>query len=144
MSCCGAAGAAADDDDDAAADGAGFAVAVGGAAWGVLVLTLVLFSVGAVDGATDVSPPNNCPRSGAADLLRPLLGAGVGSVITGIVGSGSFLAFPLLLDFGFGDDAARSPAGAIGVSGARAAPLYLALYFDFAAADDAAADDAAA
>ncbi len=110
MSCCGAAGAAADDNDDAA-DGAGFVVAVGGAAWGVLVLILVLFSVGATDGATDVSPPNSCPTSGAAELLRPLRVAGAGTVRTGTAGAVSFPRHLLLdVEFGFGaagSDAAR-------------------------------------
>ncbi len=86
MSCCGSAGAAADKDDDDAADGAGFVVAVGGAAWGGLVLILVLFSVGVADGATDVSPPNSCPMSGAAELLRPLRGTRVGTGMTGTAG----------------------------------------------------------
>ena len=94
MSCCGSAGAAADDDDDDdAADGAGFVVAVGGAAWGLLVLILVLFSDGAADGATDVSPPNSCPMSGAAELLRPLRGTRVGIVMTGTAGVVSCRSF---------------------------------------------------
>jgi hypothetical protein len=51
-------------------------------------------------------------------------------VITGIAGSVSVRAFPLLLDLGFDVDAARSAAGGIGVSGARAALLLLYLGID--------------
>ena len=129
VSCCDAAGAAAaDDDDDAAADGAGFVVAVGGAAWGVLVLILVLFSV----GATDVSPPNSSPMFGTAELLRPLRGAGVGTVMTGTVGAVSCRPFPRLLDLDSGFGAAGSDAA----RGGGFVLMLRDLDFDFGAADD--------
>ena len=134
VSCCDSGGAAADgdDDDDAAADGAGFVVAVGGAAWGVLVLILVLFSVGAADGATDVSPPNSCPMSGAAELLRPLRGTRVGTVMTGTVGVVSCRTFPRLLDLDSGFGAAGSDAA----RGGGFVLMLRDLDFDFGAADD--------
>jgi hypothetical protein len=61
-------------------------------------------------------------------------------MIAGTCDSGSFLAFPLLLDLGIAGDVARSGTGVIGVIGARAVPLLLDLDFDIGAAgDDAAA-----
>ena len=78
--------------------------------------------------------------SAGAERLRPRpRGTGVGTVITGIAGSVSVRAFPLLLDLGFDVDVARSAAGGIGAArGARAAPLLLDLGIDVDAARAAA------
>ena len=111
VSCCGAAGAAADDDDDAAAD-----------------------------GATDVSPPNSCPMSGAAELLRPLRGTRVGTVMTGTAGVVSCRPFPRLLDLDSGFGAAGSDAA----RGGGFVLMLRDLDFDFGAADTADDVDVAA
>ena len=77
------------------------------------------------------------PMSGVERLLlrAPFFPRGGGATIAGTAGCVSFLAFPLLLDLGIVGDGVRSGAGAIGVFGARAAPLLLDLDFDVAAGD---------
>ena len=130
---CTAAGA---DDDDAVAD----------ADWGVLLLTLVLFSVGITDvGGTDVSPPNNSPMSGAERLLLrvPFFPLGAGAIITGTAGAVSFRPVPLLLlDLDF--DSGVAAAGSDAARGARFGLMLRGLAIDVDASRAAAADDDAA
>ena len=69
------------------------------------------------------------PMSGVERLwLRgPFFPRGARAMMAGTCDSGSFIAFPLLLDLGIVGDGARSGAGVIGVSGVRAVPLLLDL-----------------